>query len=577
MTAPFPIRRRFRCGLLLAMTALVGAPIAHAHAPCASSAARPRVLSAAQWRADLAQLRDAIVERHFKPFHAISRKDFAAEVLKLREAIPHLFDHAIVVRMAAIVASIGDGHTRLAIPEQFPALSVRLGHAPTQPPTAPALQFTHLPVDFRLFSDGLFVTGTDAAHAPLLGAKVLAVGDMPAGQALQRVDTVVSRDNDQTLRLLGPQRLALPQVLSALGITHDSCTVPLKLALPDGRMRTAELRPLRTAHPSWRTAVGQLHTPPLWLQHPDRNYWFRYLPNANAVYVQLNKIENAGDEKLAVFMAKTVALAGRHNARYILDLRRDSGGHGSLDRAVVLALVRSPRIDDYGRLYVLIGRRTFSAAETLVDDLEQYSQTIFVGAPTGASPSAYGDPVRVRLHHSGLTLRVATIFWHSWLADDTRTATPPTLAVPLASADYFSGRDPVLQKALAYRPPQTTIARVRALLTGPGVNSAAIFLLKYETDPRTASVDLSGGLAHLGAELRGGGDLKNSRYALVLGTFFYPDDSELYAQLGVTLQKAHKTNAARKALRKALRLNPQNKLATKALRALEDTRADPGK
>ncbi len=539
-----------------------------------AAAAHASVLTPEQWRADLEQLRDAIANRHFKPFRAIRETDFTSEIAKLLHDIPELSDQAVIVRMAAIVAAVSDGHTRLTIPERDPGLSVRLAHSNLAAPRFDSLEFTRLPVAFELFDDGLFVTAADAEHTALIGAKVLAIGNVSADEALRQAETIVSHDNAQTQRLLAPERLALPQVLAALGITATGCSTPLELSLPGGTTKTVVLQPMRASPSEWRTAVSHLKPPPLWLHHPHRNYWFQYLPADNAVYVQLNKIEDGPGESLAAFIGKTVALAARHHARYILDLRLDSGGSGSLNRSVVLALVRNPRVNAYGKLYVLIGRGTFSAAEMLVNDLEQYSNAIFVGEPTGSSPSQFGDPVKIRLENSGLTLRVATIFWHSWLADDTRDATPPALAVPLSSADYFAGRDPVLEKALRYRTPEGTIARFRALLTGADANSAAIFLMKHVTDPGTASDDLSPGLARLGKNLRDEGDIENSLYALMIGTMFYPDSSPLYAQLGLTFLRADRIPEAQRSFEKALKLDPKNRQAAEALQKLNGTGPD---
>lgn len=62
-----------------------------------------------------------------------------------------------------------------------------------------------------------------------------------------------------------------------------------------------------------------------------------------------------------------------------------------------MALLASEHVNQYGNLYVLIGRNTFSAAQSLVNDLEQYANVIFVGDCTGANPSQYGDPNKIRL------------------------------------------------------------------------------------------------------------------------------------------------------------------------------------
>ena len=41
----------------------------------------------------------------------------------------------------------------------------------------------------------------------------------------------------------------------------------------------------------------------------------------------------------------------------------------------------------FGRLLVLIGGSTFSAAQTLVNQLERYTDACFVGEPSGSPPT----------------------------------------------------------------------------------------------------------------------------------------------------------------------------------------------
>ena len=66
--------------------------------------------------------------------------------------------------------------------------------------------------------------------------------------------------------------------------------------------------------------------------------------------------------------------------RFVLDLRRNGGGNGVYNRAIVRALLRS-RFDAPEQLFVITGRRTFSAAQMLPTELETRSNPIIVGEP----------------------------------------------------------------------------------------------------------------------------------------------------------------------------------------------------
>lgn len=71
---------------------------------------------AERWRADLRVLAAEVPKRHKNPFHTVTREEFDAAVAKLDRNIPDLTRNQIIVELARIVASIGDGHTRLGLP-----------------------------------------------------------------------------------------------------------------------------------------------------------------------------------------------------------------------------------------------------------------------------------------------------------------------------------------------------------------------------------------------------------------------------------------------------------------------------
>jgi hypothetical protein len=90
------------------------------------------------WRQDLEVLAAQLPQLHPNLFFQSPRAVFDQAVNDLRDAIPALSDTDVMVRMAAIVALAGDGHTNLFL---------------TQRPGA----FRMLPLRMKWFADGLFV------------------------------------------------------------------------------------------------------------------------------------------------------------------------------------------------------------------------------------------------------------------------------------------------------------------------------------------------------------------------------------------------------------------------------------
>ncbi len=445
-----------------------------------------RILADEAWRADLTQMATAIKDIHFKPFIEVSEADFDSAVEALDEQIPNLTDDVIIIEMAKIVSLIRDGHTRLHLPRQYPqfALEAELGHSGTAPPNHDGLKFHQLPVQFGLFENGLFITGAAAGSTALIGQQVVRIGSLPVAEAIEQARLTAFYENDNRSRLMTPDRLALPEVLRALGMVEAIDAVPLLTQDQSGTERVTNLAPLTGNLDGWMSSPTG--PPPLYLRDLDTSQWFDVLPPSDsgtgAIYVQVNRFEEAPARPYSEFVVDSLAAAREAGvSRYVLDLRHNSGGIGAWTLPFVTGLTRS-EFNQYGRLYVLIGRTTFSAAQHLLHQLEAYSYAMFVGEPGGAKPDHFSDPKRVELEHSGLTLRVSTLFWHSWLANDFRDAITPHIDAPLTSADWFAGRDPALTAALSYTAPATIAAQMDEQFRQQKNQNALLLFQRYLTD-----------------------------------------------------------------------------------------------
>ena len=111
-------------------------------------------------------------------------------------------------------------------------------------------------------------------------------------------------------------------------------------------------------------------------------------------------------------------------------------------------VLRDPAINRPGGLFVIVGRITFSAAANFATDLEQETGAVFAGEAMGGSPNLYGDARKIHLPYGTQDLYMATRYWERSTPDDQRITIEPTIRVSLSSADYFAGRDPVLDAIL---------------------------------------------------------------------------------------------------------------------------------
>ena len=112
------------------------------------------------WQEDLQFLTREMQSTHKNLYHSISAEDFTTMVRTLNAEIPSLTRAEVIVKMAQIVAAIGDGHTNI-----YPTRDPKIG-------------FHTLPVEFTFFRDELYIRATQPGQRSLLGAKVLRIGSL---------------------------------------------------------------------------------------------------------------------------------------------------------------------------------------------------------------------------------------------------------------------------------------------------------------------------------------------------------------------------------------------------------------
>ena len=307
------------------------------------------------------------------------------------------------------------------------------------------------PIYLYEFSDGVHVAA-EVGNRGLVGRRVVSIGGVPVDQVLQRVSPLVPRDNEWSLRSLRPEYVLVAEVLHGLGVAPDTGPLTFTLAARDGSTSEVVLEPITAAsyvsaiRPQFhRIHIGGLprRPKPLYLAKRRLDRWTTTFDRKRTVYAAYNlTIGYTGD-----LARKLRRLASRKRVqRVILDLRHNPGGNNTTYGPLLEAL-RSRRINRPGRLFVLIGRSTFSAAGNFAGEIDMRTRARFVGEPTGGSPNQYGDSTSFRLPATGWTVHVATSHTVRTRSDDPRLAIEPDLPVSLSSEDFLAGRDPVLAAA----------------------------------------------------------------------------------------------------------------------------------
>jgi Peptidase family S41 len=385
---------------------------------------------------DVRQLGAELESLHPNLFRNVSRTRFRSEVSALARRAPSLDANQLLVGLMRIAALPGDrnGHTGL-----FPLHDHRR-------------QLHLYPLRLYDFVDGVHVV--DEVGGPTLtGLRLVAVAGVPVAQVLERVRPLVPHDNESSMRALAPHYALVAEVLAGLGLTDGVGPLAFTFERSDGERIDHVLVPIAASEYAGEfsdslhghnPAVLPSRPRPLYLAQAGRELYVRKLAQGRVLYVGYNSALALTYE----FAPKLERMAKSPRVRrVVVDVRLNGGGNNQSYRPLY-GVLASPAINRPGRLYLLVGRATFSAAGNFAAEIDRYTRAVLVGEPTGGGVNQYGDATTIDLPVTGWTVHVATSYVVRGPLGDRRLAVVPSRRVDMRSTDFLAGRDPVLASAL---------------------------------------------------------------------------------------------------------------------------------
>lgn len=378
------------------------------------------------WRRDVDFLRDEVKRLNADYRNSPLPPEFERRYEELKEKVPQLSDEEIFVGMNRMLAVLRQGHTSVWAP------------------SGSRLPYKGLPFQVYLFPEGIFIIDATEQHKDLIGSKLISIEGVPAEEALRKVNQTQSVDGDNQYLLNGVNSLHSLRYLRGLGIAKSTDSVRVTLQKSDEPRRTltveaSSFRDSARLKPLTGTAT------PLFLREPTQMHWHQALSEHDALYVQLNGIAPEKEETLTEYALRLRSLLLEADPKnLILDMRHNGGGSTNTYAEFLRTMIGFSLLRDR-RLYVLIGRFTYSAAGNLITELEQLANAIFVGEASSECCTFYGSPSGFTLPFSKLQGSLATKKWSlSRRGNDFRRELNPHAPVITSAKDYFAARDPVM-------------------------------------------------------------------------------------------------------------------------------------
>jgi tetratricopeptide (TPR) repeat protein len=520
-------------------------------------------LNATDWQSDLRFLQQSVHKDYPFLFKKISPEKWDDQVEALHKSIPDMQPHEVLAGFGRIVAAFGYGHTDIGW---------------TQAPVK-----THIvPLNLYWFSNGIHVEGCRKDYAAALGAKLLKVEGMAIEKAVEVLRPLLPVENEQYFKAYILDFLMIPEALHAQGITKTlKKTVTLTFER-DGKpfdkifeavpaFRFQRKYNLVTPGGDWLSVRDQSATPH-YLKNLDKIYYFEYLPEHKTLYVRHSQMLDDKDETIADFYKRVFDYVEKNDVdRFVLDVRLNGGGNNYKNKPIVKGLIRAKKVNQPGKLFVLIGRRTFSACQNLVNELHSYTDAIFVGEPTSENINFYGDNRRVELPNSKTPVFLSFAWWQDkpqWENDDWLA---PQLAVEMSFDDYRTNLDPVLEAALSFDDPNIVLdpmSYLRELFAAGKLDAVQAEAARMTKDPKYHYIKFEDKINQAGYDLLNSKQNESAIFVFQLNTQLFPQSPNAWDSLAEAHYRTGQKEKAIEYYRKAIAMDPNGSTGENARKML---------
>lgn len=237
--------------------------------------------------------------------------------------------------------------------------------------------------------------------------------------------------------------LVQPQILKALGITKRVDQAEFELENSKGKFKRlikaikAEQKPVTNPLPQENKLLRYAQ---------NKAYWQTYIDSCWSFYFAYNMCNNMEDEPIDIFCDSLIKdIKQKNPAKLIIDLRNNSGGNSGLLNPFIDSLAEYISTSPL-KIYVLIGRNTFSSAIMNAIDLKLKVNAILVGESTSGNINHFGEVQTVELPESKIRILYSTQYWENWAGHD--GALKPDVEIPNTFKDFMDFRDKALESCL---------------------------------------------------------------------------------------------------------------------------------
>jgi hypothetical protein len=384
------------------------------------------------WNSDLDFLAQELPKKHYDLFTVKDKNEFLTGLKKIRSTSTDLTDLEMAIKLQQLIAGFGDSHTRINYAQLVDKNAI-------------------LPLQLAWFKDGLFILRTTHENNEILGHQILSVNGTPLKTITDSLATLITTDNEAMVKVEVPRLFPLTAILRHFGFTNGP---EIELMLKDLK---GVIKPYRIKPAQLNKENAEMYKPDSlalcfknesiffidYCLEADKIYYLQYNKcSGKEVELQYGSAKNA--EKLPSFkeFEDKVFLTLKNTSikKVVFDMRFNSGGNSAQGTAFIEKLASYLQQNPETKLFVIVGRNTFSSAILNAMDFKRLTKAVFVGEETAGKPNHFGEVRNFQLPSSGIKVNYSTKYFKR--TDETANTITPDVKLEPSFFEYSKGIDP---------------------------------------------------------------------------------------------------------------------------------------
>lgn len=387
------------------------------------------------WEKDLDYLKTELPKKHIDLFFKQDKTSFESEIDELKKQANKLSDFEMAIKLQQLMVKFGDSHS-----------GIQWNNYIKNDKT--------IPIYAVWFKDGIYIIKTSSTNKYILGKKIKGINGIDIDEIVKKLSTLLTIDNQAIVKKNIPYYLTLVQLLEYFDIVNDD-KIEFQLENTNGELsnQTVIIEPMNKEN----KLLVNLKSVPYYLQNERKYFWNEYIKGSGIYYIQYNKCmskeaeQKYGNPDKAESLPSFVefeneifsTIENKKINKFIFDMRLNSGGSSPQGTAFIEKLSKLENINQKGKLYVIIGRRTFSSAIINTIDFKDITKAIIVGEETSGKPNHYGEVKDFLLPFSKLKVNYSTKHFVR-VKNDIGTI-KPDIEIEISFSDYINGIDSVFE------------------------------------------------------------------------------------------------------------------------------------